>query len=89
METSGIQWRFTAHKVRILGFDAMVVMPPLVLFAMHIRVWTAIVLAVVVLGMWMVELFFQMPLSVARRSLRSFVAGRHRPVVPWWKERRL
>lgn len=89
MENTGIQWRFTAYKVRIGPFDAMVVLPPLLLFAMHIHVWTAIVLGIVVVGMWVVEIFFHMPLSVAIRSIRAFVAGRRRPAVPWWRERSL
>ena len=86
---SGIQWRFTACKVRIGPFDAMIVLPPLLLFAMHIKLWTAILLAVVIITMWTIELFFHMPLGIALRAARSFIAGKKRPAVPWWKEQRL
>lgn len=87
--SSGIQWRFTAYKVRIGPFDAMVVLPPLLLFAMHIKVWTAAILAIVIVTMWVIELFFHMPLGVALRAGRSFIAGKRRSAVPWWRERRL
>lgn len=86
---SGIKWRFTAYKVRIGPFDAMVVLPPLLLFCMHIKTWTAILLAIVVVTMWVIELFFHMPLVVALRALRSFVAGKRRSAVPWWRENSL
>jgi hypothetical protein len=39
---SNIQWRYTALKVRVGPFDALVVMPPLLLFLMHVRTWTLI-----------------------------------------------
>ena len=87
--SSGINWRFTAYKVRLGPFDAMVILPPLLLFVMHIRWWTAILLALVLATMYLIELFFDMPLSVALRKCRSFIAGRSRPAIPWWKQRKL
>jgi len=88
-EKTGIQWHYTALKVRLGPFDAMVVLPPLLLFAMHIRVWTLILLAITIVTMWIIELFFHMPLGVALRALRSFIAGRRRSAIPWWKENKL
>jgi hypothetical protein len=86
---TGIQWHYTALKVRLGPFDAMVVLPPLLLFAMHIRMWTAMLLCFTIITMWIIELFFHMPLEVALRAFRSFIAGRHRSAVPWWKENKL
>lgn len=86
---SEIQWRYSAMKVRLGPFDAMVVMPPLVLFFMHIRIWTLVLAIVVIFMMWVIELFLQMPKSVVWRSIRSFLAGNKRSIVPWWKETKL
>jgi intracellular multiplication protein IcmT len=84
-----IQWRYSAMKVRIGPFDALVVVPPLLLFLMHIRWWTFSLAIGITVIMWIVELYLHMPLGVVYRSLRSSFAGSRRSVVPWWKQKRL
>ena len=86
---SGIEWRYTAKKVRLGPFDSYVVVPPLVLFAMHIKLWTLLLAIGTVIVMWILELFFRLPLPEAVRVLRSKIAGNHRPSTPWWHMRRL
>lgn len=88
-EKSEIEWRYTARRVRVGPFDAAVVLPPLLLFAMHIRYWTLGLAILTIIVLYVVELFFHMPLPVALRSLRSFLAGRRRYSVPWWKTKSL
>lgn len=86
---SGIDWRYTAKKVRVGAFDANAVVPPLILFAMHIKLWTFILAVAVVVGMWILELFFRLPMKEAMRSGRRILAGERRSVTPWWQVRRL
>lgn len=86
---SGIEWRYTAKKVRIGAFDANAIVPPLLLFAMHIKWWTFVLALIVVFSMWILELFFRLPMKEAMRTGRRILAGKHRPVTPWWEERRL
>lgn len=86
---SGIEWRYTAKKVRLGPFDSYVVVPPLILFAMHIKFWTFMLAVVAVSVMWVLELFFRLPLPEAIRVVRSSIAGERRAATPWWKIRRL
>lgn len=86
---SGMQWRYSAMKVRLGPFDATVVAPPLLLFLMHIKIWTFVIAVTVAIAMWIVELYFHMPLGVVRRSIRSFIAGDKRTAIPWWKQNHL
>lgn len=83
---SGIEWRYTAMKVRVGPFDALIVFPPFLFFAMNIAWWTFSVSVGVIVVMWMVEIFLRMPLVVVWRTLRSNLAGSIRYVVPWWKK---
>lgn len=87
--STGINWRYTSMKVRIGPFDALIVFPPLMFFAMKIAWWTFTVAAVVIISMWMIEIFLRMPLKIVYRSLRSKLAGSIRYVVPWWKKNKL
>lgn len=86
---SGIEWRYTAKKVRLGPFDANAVVPPLILFAMNIKLWTFILAMVTILALWVLEIFFRMPMGDAVRSLRRIVAGARRSVTPWWQQKHL
>jgi hypothetical protein len=86
---SGIEWRYTAKRVRLGSFDASAVVPPLILFAMKIKMWTFMLLIVTVIVMWILEVFFRLPFGEALRSLRRIVAGNRRNAVPWWEQRKL
>ena len=83
---SSIDWRYTAMKVRVGPFDAMVVFPPLIIFAMSISWWTFGFAVLVIVVMYMAEVFMRMPLKIVLRSMRSSLAGDIRMVVPWWKK---
>lgn len=82
---SEIEWRYTAKKVRLGPFDATVVVPPFMLFSMHIAWWTFSLMLCAIVVLWVIELFFHMPLKIAARSLRATLAGSARRAVPWWK----
>lgn len=86
---SGIDWRYTSMKVRIGPFDALIVFPPLLFFAMNIAWWTFMIAAGVIVVMWLIEIFLRMPLNIVYRSFRSNLAGNIRYVVPWWKKNNL
>lgn len=85
---SGIEWRYTAKKVRIGPFDANAIVPPFILFMMNIKLWTFGLALATVAIMWVLEVFFRMPASEAIRSGRRFVAGQRRNAVPWNEQRR-
>lgn len=86
---SGIDWRYSAMKPRMGPFDALLVFPPLFAFALHITWITFFVMVMVILIMWLVEIFLSMPMNVALRTLRTKIAGDIRPAIPWWKKSRL
>lgn len=83
---SGINWRYTGMKARLGPFDAFLVFPPMLFYAIHIKWWTFFLMLFVIVAMWMIEIFLGMPLNVALRTLRSKLAGDIRPSVPWWKK---
>ena len=85
---SGIDWRYTALKVRVGPFDAVIVFPPLIFFAMNIAWWTFFLAVAVIVSMWLIEIFLKMPLDIVWKTFRSGMAGNIRFVVPWWKKNR-
>lgn len=86
---SEIEWRYTAKKVRLGPFDASIVTPPFLLFSLHIAWWTFAMMVSAIAILWIIEITLHMPLNVALRSARSFVAGSLRSTVPWWKNNSL
>lgn len=86
LQLSGINWRYTAYKARLGPFDANLVFPPIIIFALHISWFTFILMILVIIVMYMVEIFMSMPLRIALRSLRNSAAGSLRTAIPWWKK---
>ena len=86
---SGINWRYTAMKPRIGPFDAYLTIPPFLLFVGHIRWWTFYIMLVMIVSLWMIEIFLDMPIFVALRTLRSRAAGPIRSTTPQWKKNSL
>ncbi len=86
---SGIDWRYTARKVRLGPFDSYVVFPPLIIFALKIGWFTFFIMLGTIAVMWVVEIFLHMPLGTFLRMIRRFVAGSRRSAVPWWRQKRL
>lgn len=72
-----IHWRDTMREPRLVIFDARVVFFFLIL-AVHLRVWTAVLLVAAMLVFWLVERAgYRFPSAV--RAVRSTFAGVQRP----------
>lgn len=78
-------WRDTMRPIRLLGMDARVVWL-VILFAMHKRWWTFILLVIALIAMVLLERR-GMTVPAAQRWLLATVAGRLRPGRPWWRKR--
>jgi hypothetical protein len=66
-------WFATAFEVRLVIFNAWVVLP-LGIFLMHIRLWTFGLLVTVIIAMHIMESFGFKPVT-AFRAIRSTLAG--------------
>jgi len=78
------KWRDSARNPRFFIMDAAAIFP-LVLFLLHISLWT-FVLAIISMFFLMVLERFQFTIPVFMRWLRSFLAGNQRIAYPWWRE---
>tara|TARA_B100001105_G_scaffold136374_2_gene109240 strand:+ start:3124 stop:3402 length:279 start_codon:yes stop_codon:yes gene_type:complete len=67
-------WRDSARAVR-LAFMSAYVAVPLMVFLLHIRWWTFVVLVVTIIVMTVIERFGYTP-PVALLALRAWVAGK-------------
>lgn len=77
-------WRDSARNPRFFMIDALAAIP-LVLFLLHIKLWTFIVTLTLVIFFAVLERFkFTVPIFL--RWLRSTIAGKHRVAHPWWRE---
>lgn len=86
---SGIDWKYTSMKVRIGPFDAVIVFPPLLIFALKISYFTLGIAISVIICLWMIEIFLKKPIKIVYKSFRSSLAGNTRAVVAWRKKHRL
>ena len=77
-------WRDSARSVRFFIWDGQAVFP-MVLFLMHIRIWTFVVAIVTMMFFTILNRYGFSPI-VFLRWLRSFIAGRRKMAVPWWME---
>ena len=77
-------WRDSARRPRFFLVDARAAFP-LVLFLMHIRLWTAVVAVIATLFFAVLERYF-FTVGVFLRWLRSFLAGPRKMAMPWWKQ---
>lgn len=71
-------WRDTMRPARFFVFDGRAVFPLLV-FLMHIRVWT-LLMAIASMAVFYLLERKGLTAPAAFRALRSWLAGRHRPV---------
>ncbi len=67
-------WRESARSVR-LAFMSVYVVVPLMLFLLHIRIWTLCVLVGTIIVMSVIERFGFTP-PVATLALRAYIAGK-------------
>lgn len=76
-------WRDSARNARFFVVDARAAFP-LLLFLLHIRVWSFVLAVVATLFFAAIERY-GFTVSVFLRWLRSLLAGRHKTAMPWWK----
>ena len=77
-------WRDSARAARFFFVDARAAFP-LLLFLLHMRLWTFI-LAIVTMIFFAVLERYNFTVIVFGRWLRSFMAGPHKSSDPWWKK---
>jgi len=77
-------WRDSARPARFLGIDYRAVMP-LVLFLLHIRLWTFVVAILATVFFALLERYgFSVP--VFGRLVITTLGGARKMAVPWWKQ---
>lgn len=77
-------WRDSARNPRFFMVDALAALP-LVLFLLHIRVWTFYLALITVIFFGVLERFnFTVPVFL--RWVRSTIAGRIKVAKPNWRE---
>lgn len=76
-------WRNSARPARLFLIDAKAAFP-LLLFLLHIRLWTFIssLLAMILFGL--IE-HYGFSVSVFLRWLRNVLSGPRKLAIPWWK----
>lgn len=75
-------WRDSARPARFFIVDAQAAFP-LLLFLMHITLWTFIV-AILAMVFFTILNRFGFSVMVFGRVVRSFLAGRRKVSYPWW-----
>lgn len=75
-------WRDSARPSRFFIFDAKAAFPML-LFLLHIRLWTFIV-AIIAMLFFTILNRYGFSVEVFLRWFRSFLAGRRKTAIPWW-----
>lgn len=84
MSTVGdAHWRDVARSPRFYIMDSLAAFP-LILFLLHIRLWTFITALVIILFLIGLERY-KFTLPVFWRWLRSTIAGPMRVAKPWWR----
>lgn len=78
-------WRDTMRTLRLGPFDARL-LGFILLFLVHMAMWTAGLAAGAILAFWLMERRGYV-LPIALRKIRSWLAGPDRPAIPWWARR--
>lgn len=76
-------WRDSARPARFFFIDYRSVFP-LLLFLLHIRLWTFIVASIAVAFFTLLERY-GFTVTIFFRWLRSTLAGKRKLSRPWWK----
>lgn len=84
MANGGVHWRDSARAARFFFVDARAAFP-LLLWLLHMRVWSFI-LAIVAMTFFALLEKYGFTLSVFTRWFRNFLAGPHKSAQPWWKK---
>lgn len=78
-EGLGEHWRNTARSVRFFAFDARAA-APLLLFILHMQLWT-LILAVIVIILFAILERFGLTINLAVRRARVWLIGEDRPAL--------
>ncbi len=76
-------WRDSARNVRFWILDYRATFP-LLLFLLHIRLWTFLTAIVATLFFGLIERY-GFTLSVFLRWLRAYISGPRKIAKPWWR----
>lgn len=77
-------WRDSARNVRLWFVDFRACFPML-LFLLHIRLWTFLV-AIITAAFFAALEHYGFSVVVFGRYVRSVIAGPHKIAQPWWKK---
>jgi intracellular multiplication protein IcmT len=77
-------WRDSARPARFFFVDARAAFP-LLLFVLHMRLWTFLVAIVTMVFFALLEKY-GFTVVVFGRWLRNFMAGPTKSAHPWWKQ---
>ena len=80
--TGDAHWRDSARPAKFFFIDAKAAFP-VILFLMHIKLWTFIV-AMVVMIFFTVLSRFGYSVEVFLRIFRSALSGPRKMAIPWW-----
>ncbi len=76
-------WRDSSRTVRFWFIDSRACFP-LLIFLLHIRLWTFLLALIAVLFFVVLERYGFTP-EVFMRFMRSYIAGPRKIAQPWWK----
>lgn len=80
--TANAHWRDSARTAKFFFVDAKAAFP-ILLFLMHIKIWT-FVIALVIMTFFTVLNRFGYTIDVFLRIFRSMLAGPRKAAIPWW-----
>ena len=75
-------WRDSARYPKLFFLDARAIFP-IIIFLLHITLWTFIVAMIGIISFSML-MRFGFTLGVFGRWMRSFIAGPRKTARPWW-----
>ena len=81
--TANAHWRDSARSAKLFIIDASAAFP-LLLFLVHIRLWS-FVIAALVMTLFTILNRYGYSASIFLRMLRCFFAGSRKVAIPWWR----
>ena len=84
MADGSTHWRDSARAARFFFVDARAAFP-LLLWLLHMRLWTFILAIVTMIFFALLEKY-GFTLTVFVRWFRNFLGGPHKAAQPWWKK---
>lgn len=86
LERISSHWRDTGRVPRFFIIDARSTFP-LLLFLIHIKLWTFVLAATTTIVFGAIE-HFGFTTQVFARVIRTYLAGKRKLSKPWWREER-